>query len=721
MDTGVDLRDPLRRLTAATPPPAPLEMPDQDLRGPPSRRAGDRRTDAYTIVARLVTFGGGAVLSAVAIDQMIRTVAVGETTPLQIVLIAMFAVNFGWIALSATSAIAGLLPQRRPGQQPEEGPPGRCALAMPVYNEDPARTTGGLYAMAQELIAIGEGHRFEIFILSDTNDADVWVRETTAVARLRDRLEGRMSVWYRHRHRNTDRKAGNVRDFVERWGGRYDTMLVLDADSLMSAATVRALRDGMSDPSIGLLQTVPALAGQDSLFARAQQFAGKVIGPVVSRGLAAWQGDDGNYWGHNAIIRTRAFAEACGLPRLRGRPPFGGSVLSHDFVEAALMRRAGWKVRMLPDLGGSWETSPPSLLDAAARDRRWAQGNIQHLAVIGTRGLAWPSRAHLAMGVMSYLSSPLWLLFISVGLVLIVQAQVLRPKYFTEAFQLFPTWPRFDAERMVWLFVFTMATLLVPKVIGLLRALCLREHVRSVGDAVALLVGWVTEILVSSLLAPIMMLIQSRHVWEILIGRDAGWKLQRRDDGAIPLSEAAARHAGHTIMGLVIAAALYPFSTTALAWLAPVLIGWTFSIPLSMLSGSVVVGRGLRRIGLLRIPEERDLPPLMRAAAEERNAAARDLEGVSLEAVLDAPEVADRHFQLAGQRWTAPRGKPDTEFLSLNAKLRDADNRVEALEWLRPTERLRLLGDRIAFDALVKLPASAAEAVAAAEADRRAS
>src|SRR3546814_43026 len=146
------------------------------------------------------------------------------------------------------------------------------------------------------------------------------------------------------------------------------------------------------------------------------------------------------------------------------------------------MRRAGWKVRMDPDLGGSWETSPPSLLDAAARDRRWAQGNIQHLAVIGTRGLAWPNRAHLAMGVMSYLSSPLWLLFITVGLVLIVQAQVLRPKYFTEAFQLFPTWPRFDAERMIWLFVFTMATLLVPKVIGLLRAMCLREHVRSGGD-----------------------------------------------------------------------------------------------------------------------------------------------------------------------------------------------------------------------------------------------
>src|SRR5690606_19893299 len=189
----------------------------------------------------------------------------------------------------------------------------------------------------------------------------VWVLETAAVARLRDRLEGRMSVWYRHRHRNSDRKAGNVRDFVERWGGRYETMLVLDADSLMSASTIRAIRDGMAaDPEIGLLQTVPALAGQDSLFARAQQFAGRVFGPVVSRGQAAWQGDDGNYWGHNAIIRVAAFAAACGLPELPGRRPFGGAVMSHDFVEAALMRRAGWAVRMAPDLGGSWEDGPPT-------------------------------------------------------------------------------------------------------------------------------------------------------------------------------------------------------------------------------------------------------------------------------------------------------------------------------------------------------------------------
>lgn len=721
MDTGsLELRERVRRIAAATPAPEPLDMPDQDFWSVPAHHIAARRIGWRTVLARVVAFGGAAALLAVAVEQMIRTVAVGETTVLQMVLIALFAVNFGWIAFSASSALAGLLPRQRIPTTPGVEPVGRCALVMPVYNEDPARTTAALLAMARELIAIGEAERFEIFILSDTTDPTVWASETAAVARLCDHLDGRMAVWYRHRQRNIDRKAGNVRDFVERWGSRYETMVVLDADSVMSAETLRAIRDAMAaDPELGLLQTVPVLAGQDSLFARAQQFAGRVIGPVVSRGLAAWQGDDGSYWGHNAIIRTWAFAEACGLPRLPGRPPFGGSVLSHDFVEAALMRRVGWKVRMAADLEGSWETSPPSLLDAAVRDRRWAQGNMQHLAVIGARGLAWISRVHLAMGVMSYLSSLFWLTFIAVGFVLLVQAQALRPKYFTEAFQLFPTWPRFDSERMVWLFVVTMATLLVPKAIGLVRALFTREFVRSAGDVVRLLSGWLTEILVSALLAPIMMLIHSRHVWEIILGRDSGWKLQRRDDGGLSFGETAARHVGHTVWGMVVAGALLAVSTTALAWLAPVLIGWTFAIPLSAVSGSAIAGRTLRRLGLLRIPEERDVPALLREVAEERAVATRDLADTSLATLLDNPDAAERHFLFAGQRWSSIRGNPDTDYLTLMAKLADADTREQLLGWLRPAEMQRLLGDRRAFDALRNLPSAGGEA--AGSDDRRAS
>src|SRR5690606_1308627 len=275
------------------------------------------------------------------------------------------------------------------------------------YNEDPLRTTAALQAMAEELAAAGHAAGFEIVVLSDSTRADAWIRESIAIARLRGRLAGVMPVWYRRRWRNTGRKSGNVQDFVERWGARYEFMVVLDADSLLSADTLVTLVRAMSaDPQLGLLQTVPLLVGRRSLLARLQQFAGRMYGPVIARGVAAWSGDDGNYWGHNAIIRIAAFAESCGLPELPGRRPFGGHILSHDFVEAALLRRRGWKVRMLPKVMGSYEESPPSLIDLAVRDRRWAQGNLQHAKVVGAAGLTMPSRMHLAFGIMSYVASP---------------------------------------------------------------------------------------------------------------------------------------------------------------------------------------------------------------------------------------------------------------------------------------------------------------------------
>ena len=257
---------------------------------------------------------------------------------------------------------------------------------------------------------MGANEAFEIVVLSDSTNADAWIRETVAIDGLRRSLASVMPVWYRRRWRNVARKSGNLEDFVTRWGGRYDHMIVLDADSLIDAPTLTRLVQMMhADPALGILQTAPQLIGARTFFGRLQQFAACAYGPVISRGLAAWSGDSANYWGHNAIIRVRAFADCCGLPELEGRKPFGGHVLSHDFVEAALMRRGGWKVRMATDCGGSWEESPPSLIDVAIRDRRWAQGNLQHMKIIGASGLSFASRLHLGIGIMSYLSSPLWL------------------------------------------------------------------------------------------------------------------------------------------------------------------------------------------------------------------------------------------------------------------------------------------------------------------------
>ncbi len=645
-------------------------------------------------------------MTAAATHQMIKAVAVGEITGLQAVLVILFSVTFGWIALAATTALAGLLPGTRP-KTAAASDFGMTCLAMPVYNEDAAATTAALLTMGKDLASLGQAARFEIFILSDTTDPDAWVRETAAVARLRSLLAGTIAVWYRHRAENLDRKSGNLREFVERWGARYDALVVLDADSLMAGETLVALRDRLAaDEQAGLIQTVPSLIEGATVFARMQQFAGAVAGPVVANGLAAWQGEDGNYWGHNAIIRTRAFAEACGLPHLKGRRPFGGTIMSHDFVEAALMRRAGWKVVMAPDLGGSWERPPPSLTDTAIRDRRWTQGNLQHLAVIGAKRLAWPSRMHFAMGVMSYIASPLWLLLIGVGLTLVTQASILRPKYFTEAFQLFPTWPRFDSERMLWIFGLTMLALFLPKIIGLIRqvvSLCAQASWRQL---LLIFPSWALEIVLSGLMAPILMLIQSRHVWDILRGRDSGWAPQRRDAGSLSFLDALANHTGHTLFGLVVFIAMLFISPKVAAWLSPILAGWLLAVPISWASGDPRIGHWIKRTGLFTTTDESNPPEPLIKARDARISARADLDGISLETLLGDAIGADQHFTLSGEGKRHIPGTPDISLLTSAAKITEATSRAEALGWFNTAERMALLRDRNLFDRLASLTAA---------------
>mgnify|MGYP000559488803 CR=1 FL=1 len=350
----------------------------------------------------------------------------------------------------------------------------RTALLMPTYNEDPARVMAGLQATYESLVATGHAGAFDLFILSDTTDPDVWIAEEAAFLALRDRT-GATRLFYRRRAKNTERKAGNIADWVRRWGAAYPVMLVLDADSVMEGATLVRLASAMErNPGIGILQTLPVIVGATTLFARMQQFAGRVYGPLIAHGIAWWHGSEGNYWGHNAAIRTAAFAGAAGLPTLRGRTPFGGHILSHDFVEAALIRRAGWAVHMVPGLGGSYEEGPPSLTDVAVRDRRWCQGNLQHAGVLPAAGLHPVSRLHLLMGIGSYVTSPLWLLFLLSGVLISLQSRFVRPEYFGEGRALFPSWPQVDPVLAKWVFIGTMAVLLAPKLMA--YAVLLRDR-----------------------------------------------------------------------------------------------------------------------------------------------------------------------------------------------------------------------------------------------------
>ena len=284
---------------------------------------------------------------------------------------------------------------------------------------------------------------------------------------MRRALPRDVHVYYRARSENIGKKAGNIADWVERFGGAYEFFIILDADSVMSGALIVQLAALMaSNPRTALIQTVPRLVGANTLFARLQQFAVAFYGPVIAAGFAAWHQESGNYWGHNAILRTRAFAQSAGLPTLPGPPPLGGHIQSHDFVEAAFLRRAGWQVWMLPDLQGSYEGCPPTLIDVAVRDRRWAQGNFQHLRIVRAGGLPWVSRLHLAMGTYTYLASALWALSLVIGVVLSVQSAYTLPVYFPDEKTLFPVWPVIDPTKALYLFLGTVAVVLLPKVLG---------------------------------------------------------------------------------------------------------------------------------------------------------------------------------------------------------------------------------------------------------------
>jgi membrane glycosyltransferase len=451
------------------------------------------------------------------------------------------------------------------------------------------------------------------------------------------------------------------------------------------------------------LQTAPQLIGATTFFGRLQQFAACVYGPVITRGLSAWSGDSGNYWGHNAIIRMVAFAQHCGLPKLPGRKPFGGFILSHDFVEAALMRRAGWKVRMATDCGGSWEESPPSLIDIAIRDRRWAQGNLQHMKIIGSAGLSFASRMHLGVGIMSYLSAPLWLVMLSIGFALAIQSHLIRPEYFNHDFQLFPSWPRFNVELMMALFWFSMLVLLIPKMLGLIHALLSKRIRRGGGGVIGIGASFLLEVVLSALYAPILMLIQSGHVFAVFMGRDSGWNPQRRDDGGTTWSDAWHFHKRHMFLSCVTAVIVWFLSPPLLAWLAPALLGLFFAVPLSRASGSKSLGRLLSRLALLRTPEETETPALVRRRGELlREAGALPEDGLRHLARNREARLIHTNGNLA--RPADPRGHPDPFAFTAEQKLKDARSLDEALAWLTPVERVEVAGDARLLNQLAFLP-----------------
>src|SRR4051812_18660202 len=607
-------------IPAATflPPETPTAMIAQPLRGSGPRPISSEAAAMWP--RRTVVLAGTAIMTAAGCDEMYEVLKIGGVTLLEWLVLVLFVLLFAWVAFSFMSAMAGfagLLFRRKDtlGIDPTAALPAmksRVAMLLPTYNEDPHRMLARLRAIYESVEDTGRGAHFDWFVLSDSTDPAIWIAEEKAFLGLRAEI-GSPRLFYRHRPQNTARKSGNIEDWVKRFGTAYDCMLILDADSLMSGDTIVRLAGAMEQhPSVGLIQTLPIVVNARTRFARLQQFAGRLYGPLIAAGIAWWHGTEGNYWGHNAIIRVEAFAQNAGLPELKGRKPFGGHILSHDFIEAALMRRGGWAIRMAPTLGGSYEECPPTLLDFAIRDRRWCQGNLQHLAVLPSRGFHWVSRLHLLTGIGSYLTAPLWLAFLMLGILISLQAQFVRPEYFPKGFSLFPTWPAQDPILAAWVFAGTMAMLIVPKLLAYLLLLTHRETRRRFGGGFLALVGILVETLLSGLIAPVMMIFQSSAVAEILLGRDAGWQVQRRDDGELPNGELIRKYALPTLFGIAMAGSAYAVSLPLLLWMAPVIIGLLLSIPIAMLCSS----RSGANPRLFRTPEQTSPPEVLVRANE---------------------------------------------------------------------------------------------------------
>jgi membrane glycosyltransferase len=691
------------------PAEAPLAMPTQSLRQAPPRFGRFASTPRAMALRRLLVIGGAIVMTGFGAREMYRVLAVNGATPLAIFMLALFVALFAWIALSFTSAIVGFVSVVAGGGRrlavPGALPATRTALLMPTYNESPTRIMAGLEAIDEAIRGLNGSDLFDIFILSDTTNPELWIEEEKAFLDLCRRTGGTGRIFYRHRAKNTARKAGNIAEWVTRFGGAYPQFLILDADSVMRADTLVALVRAMeTHPDVGLIQTLPIITGGTTLFARMQQFAGRVYGPVIAHGIAWWHGAEGNYWGHNALIRTIAFAEQAGLPELRGRKPFGGHIMSHDFIEAALMRRGGWAIHMMPGLEGSYEESPPSLMDLAVRDRRWCQGNLQHMAVLSARGLHMISRMHLLTGIGSYITAPLWLLFLLSGVLIALQARFIPPDYFPSTGKaLFPQWPVIDPVRAMWVFIGTMALLLVPKLLGMLTVMLHRDLRRGCGGVLGLAGSLLLETVIAGLMAPVVMLTQSIDVVAILLGRDSGWNAQRRDDGGIPLRDVIRLYRRHTILGVLLGIGAWAVSPYLALWMLPVVLGLALAVPLASMTGRRSLGMGLRRIGLLRIPEEVRPPEvLQRAAALYRQAAAAPVVD-SVVTLLHDPALLAAHRQMLPPGRRQRIDPLNVALLIGTARLAEAECLETVWPTLSPAEKAAVLSDGPAMDRLLAL------------------
>lgn len=477
---------------------------------------------------------------------------------------------------------------------------------MPIYNEDTHRVIAGFEVSLQSLKATGQLKHFDFYLLSDTQDATIASNELSAWHALCERLgDTAKQVFYRRREDNKHRKVGNLTDFCERWGSQYEHMIVLDADSVMTGQCMLELTTSMlNNPQAGLIQTIPIPVRQDTFFGRFLQFASILYSPMLATGSAFWQTDKANYWGHNAIIRVKAFIDCCGLPTLKGKAPFGGEILSHDFVEASLLHSANWDVLLLADIEGSYEEVPSNILDYAVRDRRWVQGNIQHLGLLSSAKLKLMSKLHFLLGATAYISSLIWLSMLALSTIDAVTRALNSDVYFNRAYQLFPTWQIAKTELIDSLLYLTIIILLLPKLMGVIVTLVHRKQ--RFGGALKLTLGSIIETVFAIIVAPLMMVFHAYFVVCVFLGKKVKWDAQPREGRMVPWKEAFSYTLLSSLIAIVWGSVAYYFTPVFFWWLSPILLGLILAAPIVRYSSSIKLGVKLRQWGIFLCPSEVD-------------------------------------------------------------------------------------------------------------------
>lgn len=554
--------------------------------------ASDRRWSFFVIIAFILVLGG--VLMAARITATGWTVASAGLFILFLLLQAPVAYGFtlavtGWCLLRRGGDRVRIDRTLPPGEVPAQLP--ATAIIIPIFNEDVGRVFQGLQTMYESLEATGHSGAFHFFVLSDSADLNVWIAEEKAWFELCKQVQGFGRIFYRKRRVTLHHKSGNVADFCRRWGNRYEHLIVLDADSVMSGSTfVRLVSLMEKNPHVGIIQTFSRPVLGQSLFQRINQFSASTYGPLFVVGANYWQTDNANFFGHNAIIRIKPFMRFCAMPELPPSGKLGTRILSHDTVEAALIRRAGYEVWSNYDLEGSYEEAPPHLPASLQRDRRWCHGNMQHAWFLFSRGLTMPSRVNILVGIMAYAGSPLWLLFLLFSPVIFIGKNM--------------------PVQNMFLFACAMFMLFVPKVLGAMNLILTSEKRKAAGGAFKIMMSTVAETIYSMVLAPILMLFYTQFVWSSYFGGSVGWGRQKRTDNDGPTwRECTVIHLTHTLLAMAVGMLVGWLVPAMLPWTLLVLAGPIVSIPFSRLMASNALGRFTRRHGWFLIPEETQ-PPL---------------------------------------------------------------------------------------------------------------